>query len=182
MQTNEEKNVVNPLQKFLENRIRSGAHWKVLRRPAYGTGAKGWDLEIERKNEILLVEAKYLNGPFAASMSGLVLAPLTEKSPVKSSWCNRIAWAVGWNPHKWSAATVYRNFLDYISREPNFWHSYSSELKLKYIFLVNPEKKVARIRFRSLQKDARAYLRVADRPRPDRDDFARRRLSQYSWR
>ncbi len=182
MQTNEEKNVVNPLQKFLENRKRSGAQWTLLRRPAHGMGAKGYDLEMERKNEILLIEAKYLNGPFAASMSGLVLAPLTQKSPEKSSWCNWIAWAVGWNPHKWSAARVYQNFLDYISREPNFWHAYSSELKLKYIFLVNPAKKVARIRFRSLQKDAQKYLCAADWPQRVKEGAAECFLSQYSWR
>jgi hypothetical protein len=58
--TKEEKYVVNPLSRWFK---RQKAGWKLYR-PLFGTAATGWDLEARRKNQDLLIEAKYIDGPF----------------------------------------------------------------------------------------------------------------------
>lgn len=167
--------VVNPLEKFLRNRERSGASWKTEHKPKYETGAKGWDLQMERKNQVLLLEAKYLSGPFASVMAGLTLAPLTNKREKmqsgrsKGRWCANVAWAIGWNPKKYRAARVYQNLLDYLSRESDFWSAYHSTLRVKYVFFVDPQKKVARINFEQLMKHAGEYLHAVEWPRTVRE-------------
>ena len=74
--TKEEKFVVSPLKKYFRSRKRSRAYWKIKHKPAYETSATGWDLQVERKNTVLLIEAKYIRGPSAAAIAGLTIAPL----------------------------------------------------------------------------------------------------------
>lgn len=61
--TKEEKFVVNPLIRWFK---RQDAAWHVYK-PSYGTSATGWDIEARRKNQDLLIEAKYIDGAFLAS-------------------------------------------------------------------------------------------------------------------
>jgi hypothetical protein len=182
MRTKEERRVVQPLQSFLEDPKRSGAEWELVDRPVHGTGATGWDLQMERKNQILLVEAKYLAGPFLAAMAGLVLSPLTDRPAKKSGWCNTTAWAVGWDPQKWRPARIYQNFLDYTSRQPRLWRAYFSILSAKYLFLVDPAKRVARISFDQLMDHADDYQSALDWPQPVREGVAHDLLSRLRWR
>ena len=98
--TNEEKFVVNPLEKYFLDYKRSGAKWKIKDKPKYGSSATGWDLQVEHTNKVLLIEAKYIKGPFAAALAGLVIAPLTNKqekmkSKKKKSWSAVVCWAIG---------------------------------------------------------------------------------------
>jgi hypothetical protein len=178
--------VVNPLEKFLRNRERSSASWKTKRKPKYETSATGWDLQMERHNEVLLIEAKYLARSFASAMAGLILAPLTNKTEKmksgrkKGSWCANVAWAIGWNPKKWREAQVYQNLLDYLSRESDFWSAYHSTLRVKYIFFVDPQKKVARINFEQVMKHADEYLHAVEWPRTVRELAAEELYSRLS--
>ena len=57
--TNEEKYVVNPLLEYFLDKARSGANWELLHRPSTGAAATGWDLQVGRHNQVLLIEAKY---------------------------------------------------------------------------------------------------------------------------
>lgn len=73
--TLEERFVVRPLLRWFK---RQKAQWTVVN-PRYGSSATGWDLEARRKNQDLLIEAKYIDGPFLASFAGLVAAPLANR-------------------------------------------------------------------------------------------------------
>ena len=53
--TEEEKFAVDPLEKYLTDPNRSGANWHTKKRPNYGRSATGWDLQMERKNQVLLI-------------------------------------------------------------------------------------------------------------------------------
>ena len=75
----EKKFVVNPLEKYFLNIKRSGAKWRTKDKPKFERSATGFDLQMERKNQVLLFEAKYIRGPFASALAGLVIAPLICK-------------------------------------------------------------------------------------------------------
>ncbi len=61
--TKEEKYVVNPLIRWFR---RQEARW-ALKTLRHGTSERGWDIEARRKNQDLLIEAKYIDGPFLSS-------------------------------------------------------------------------------------------------------------------
>jgi hypothetical protein len=142
--TREEEFVVNPLIDWFQ---RQKAPWKLYR-PKYGTAATGWDLEARRKNQDLLIEAKYIAGPFLSSFTGLVTAPLARRpqhfmATKYRSWSYGICWAIG---AAYDTRNVYQILLDYFSRNPRFWRHYHEDLRLLYIFFVK-EGKVAKVRF-----------------------------------
>ena len=161
--TKEEEFVVEPLQKFFLDRTRSGADWKILHRPSFGTAATGWDLQIERHNQVLLIEAKYIRGPFAASLAGLVISPLSNRPENRSSlyrsWSAVSCWAIGSGYStvgKYKLRNVYQLLLDYFSRNLNFWKSYAETLRVKYIFFVE-DGRVAKMTFEDMVKIAAVY-------------------------
>src|SRR3989338_4027417 len=156
--TEEEKFVVNPLEEYFLDQNRSGAKWHTKHRPNFGTAATGWDLQMERKNKVLLIEAKYIRGPFASALAGLVIAPLTNKtekmkSGKKKSWSSVVCWAIG-SSYKKNA--IYQILLDYLTRNFEFWKQYSKILKVKYIYFVD-NKKVAKISFNKIINFAIGY-------------------------
>jgi hypothetical protein len=73
--TKEDRFVVDPLMRWFEEQKR----W-TLHKPSHGTSATGWDIEARRKNQDLLIEAKYIAGPFLSSFAGLVTAPLVKRA------------------------------------------------------------------------------------------------------
>ena len=99
--TKEEKFVVDPLQKYFLDQKRSGAKWWIKDRPKFGTAATGWDLQVERHGQVLLIEAKYIRGAFATSMAGLIISPLSlrrevmKRKGLKKSWSGVICWSIG---------------------------------------------------------------------------------------
>ncbi|MCX6754026.1 MAG: hypothetical protein NTV03_03160 [Candidatus Nomurabacteria bacterium] len=160
----EAKFVVNLLEKYFLDTERSGAKWRTKNKPKYESSATGWDLQMERKNQVLLIEAKYIRGPFASAFAGLIIAPLsnrleTMKSKKKKSWCSTICWAIGCNYKE----GVYQILLDYLSRNLEFWECYSKTLKVKYIFFIDNQK-VAQIRFNKIINLATKYELSADKP------------------
>lgn len=164
--TKEEKFVVNPLERYFLDSKRSGAKWSVKDRPKYGSSATGWDLQVERKNQVLLIEAKYIRGPFTAALSGLVIAPLTnKKEKMKSgrgkSWSSVICWAIGCGykrgrDQRYKMSGIYQILLDYLIRNLRFWESYSKILKVRYIYFV-ANGKVAKISFDNCIRLAAKY-------------------------
>ena len=121
--TEEEKFVVNPLEEYFLDQNRSGAKWHTKHRPNFGTAATGWDLQMERKNKVLLIEAKQIRGPFASALAGLVIAPLTNKtekmkSAKKKSWSSVVCWAIGCGYNKggrdkkYKMSGIYQILLD----------------------------------------------------------------------
>lgn len=170
--TSEEKFVVNPLEKYFLDPKRSGAKWTIKHRPRYGTSATGWDLQMERKNQVLLIEAKYIRGPFAAAIAGLVIAPLTNKqekmkSGKKKSWSAVVCWAIGCGyqrgerAKKYKMSGIYQILLDCLIRNLEFWESYSKLLKVKYIFFVDSNK-IAKISFSKIISLAEQYKSSAN--------------------
>jgi len=154
--TKEEKYVVRPLVRWFR---RQRADWAV-RTPKHGTSERGWDIEARRKNQDLLIEAKYIDGPFLSSFSGLVAAPLASRAQhfmrrKKRSWSYRTCWALG---ASYSENHLYQILLDYLARNMKFWRHYYKDLRLKYVFFVRGGS-VARLRFRDLLIIARAYAR-----------------------
>ncbi len=152
--TKEEKFVVNPLEKYFLNFGRSGAKWKIKHRPRFGKSATNWDLQVERHNQVLLIEAKYICGAFASAFAGLAIAPLTNrtekmKSGKKKSWSSVICWAIGCGYKKNQEDKmkgIYQILLDYLARNLEFYRCYSKTLKVKYIFFIE-NRKVAKISF-----------------------------------
>ena len=152
--TKEEKFVVNPLVRWFK---RQGADWKLYK-PRYGTAATGWDIEAQRKNQDLLIEAKYIDGPFLASIGGLVIAPLANRPQhlIKRkyrSWSYGVCWAIGTN---YAQRNIYQLLFDYFVRNLSFWEHYTHDLRLKYVFFVQGQK-VARVPFEKLLSAASRY-------------------------
>ncbi len=154
--TKEEKYVVRPIVRWLRS---ERAHWKV-RTPRHGTSERGWDIEARRKNQDLLIEAKYIDGPFLSSFSGLVAAPLASRAQhfmrrKTRSWSYRVCWAIGTS---YSENHLYQALFDYLVRNPKFWQHYYKDLRLKYVFFVR-RNLVARVRFEDLITVARTYAK-----------------------
>ena len=165
--TKEERFVVNPLERYFLDPKRSGAKWVTKHRPSFGSSATGWDLQMERKNQVLLIEAKYIRGTFASALAGLVIAPLTNKtekmkSRKKRSWSSVICWAIGCGyvrgqrNLKYKMSGIYQILFDCLIRNLEFWECYSKILKVKYIYFVDSQK-VARISFDKIISMATQY-------------------------
>ena len=153
----ETKFIVNPLEKYFLDFKRSGARWNTKHKPKFESSATGWDLQMERKNQVLLVEAKYIKGPFTSALAGLVIAPLSNrpekmKSKKNRSWSSVICWAIG-SGYK---GGIYQILFDYLIRNLEFWGYYSKILKVKYIYFVD-NGKVARINFDKFINLAKQY-------------------------
>ena|SRR3989344_74266 len=164
--TKEEKFVVDPLETYFLSKKRSGARWIIKYRPK-GTSETGWDLQVERKNQILLIEAKYIRGPFASALAGLVIAPLTNKqekmkSRKKKSWSAVVCWAIGCGykrgkrDQKYKMSGIYQILLDYLARNLSFWKCYSQTLRVKHIFFID-NRKVAKISFNKIMNLSARY-------------------------
>jgi hypothetical protein len=156
----EDKAVVEPLLKYFLDPKRSGATWQLIHRPKYAASATGTDLHVARKNHNLdlLVEAKHVKGAFAASMSGLLLSPLVRKhNPLPRNgfycWAIGSGYSGGWD----YMPRMVQCLCDYFARNPKFWPYYSKLLRVKYIFFVDRQKKVAKISFVRMLRLLRTY-------------------------
>jgi hypothetical protein len=165
--TKEEEFVVNPLEAYFLDSKRSGAKWWVKHRPDFGRSATGWDLQVERHNQVLLIEAKWIRGPFAAALAGLTIAPLTKKeekmkSKKRNSRYAVVCWAIGCGyqkaerAKKYKMSGMYQILFDCLARNLEFWDSYSNLLKVKYIFFVD-NKKIGKISFSKILNLAEKY-------------------------
>ena len=155
----EKKFVVDPLKKYFLDRGRSGARWKVKHTPAHDTSETGWDLQVEHKNKVLLIEAKYIIGPAASAIAGLTISPLVyrlEKMKNKSLYRSRyyhVCWAIGCGytkgerDQKYEMSGVYQILFDCFILNLNFWKRYKKLVKMKYIYFVNKKKGVGKIDF-----------------------------------
>ena len=163
----ESKFVVNPLEKYFLDPRRSGAKWIIKYKPKFESSATGWDLQVERKNQVLLFEAKYIRGPFASALAGLVIAPLTNKtekmkSGKKKSWSSVVCWAIGCGYKggernlKYKMSGIYQVLLDCLARNLELWECYSKILKVKYIYFVDNQG-VAKINFDKIINLATRY-------------------------
>ncbi|MDT8067943.1 MAG: hypothetical protein ROO76_07210 [Terriglobia bacterium] len=142
--TKEERYVVNPLVRWLKCQK---ATWQVYK-PSYGTSATGWDIEARRKNQDLLIEAKYIDGAFLASFTGLVTASLANRRQhfmiqKYRSWCHHVCWAIGSDRPQ---NDIFQILFDYIARNPKFWKHYAEDVRMKYVFFVRSGR-VSRIPF-----------------------------------
>jgi len=151
----EEKLVVKPLLDWFS---RQKPNWELYR-PKYGTSSTGWDIEARRKNQDLLIEAKFIDGPFLASFAGLVAAPLAKRPQhlmkrKYRSWCHDICWAIGSN---YESRNIYQILFDYFARNPVFWKHYCKDLHAKYIFFVKGNR-VTRVPFADMLDIADAYV------------------------
>jgi hypothetical protein len=152
---NEQNAVINPLKKWF-NGQRAKWETKVCKHPI---GETGWDLEARRKNCDLLIEAKYWRNSFISIFSGLVCAPLTDRTQrfmktKKKAWCSHICWAIGTS---YEMEKLYQNLLDYFARNLKFWSHYGKDLKMKYIFFVNSKSEVSLIDWNSVCNLAKEY-------------------------
>ncbi|MDP3935175.1 MAG: hypothetical protein Q8Q46_03105 [Candidatus Giovannonibacteria bacterium] len=171
--TQEEKFVVNPLEKYFLNKKRSGAKWKIKDKPNYGSSATGWDLQVEHTNRVLLIEAKYIRGPFASALAGLTIAPLVNRPEKmkRSKYRSRYAvvcWAVGCGykggkrDRKYKMSGIYQILFDCFARNLQFWKYYSKILSIEYIFFVD-KRKVAKINFIKIINLATLYKLSIDK-------------------
>lgn len=156
--TKEEKFVVNPLIKWFKNQK---ANWKLYK-PNFGTAATGWDIEAQRKNQDLLIEAKYIDGPFLASLNGLVTAPLANRPQhlIKRKyrgWSYGICWAIGTN---YAQRNIYQLLFDYFIRNLSFWNHYDQDIRMKNIFFVK-NGQVARVSFSKFLNQSKSYYKDA---------------------
>ncbi|HEY4512613.1 MAG TPA: hypothetical protein VJH63_03045 [Candidatus Paceibacterota bacterium] len=173
--TKEEKFVVNPLEKYFQSRKLSGAYWEVKHKPRTGRSATGWDLQVEHKNRVLLIEAKYIRGPSAAAIAGLTVAPLVyrpEKMKNKNFYRSQyfcICWAIGcgyWGgkrDQKYKMNGIYQVLLDCFILNLNFWKQYTKLCRVEYIYFINKKKEVAKIRFNGIINLAIKYRIQLDR-------------------
>jgi hypothetical protein len=147
--------VVKPLKKWFDKK----KNWNLKYLPNHHISETGWDLEMQRKNMDILIEAKYINGPFAQSFSGLMLSPISNRRQhsIKTkyrSWCYNIAWAIGAND-KYNRDNFYQLF-DYLSGNIIFWKHYSKDLRVKYIYIIN-NKKITQLSFKKIIEMAKKY-------------------------
>lgn len=160
-ETKEETYVVKPLIGWFQ---RQKANWEFYR-PSHGTSATGWDLEVRRKNQDLLVEAKFIDRQsFLGAFAGLVVAPLANRpqrimKTKDRSWCHEICWAIGIAPN--DKRDVYQMLFDCFARNPIFWNHYCKDLRLKYVYFVRSDK-VARVKFAELLDIAVSYSEKAN--------------------
>jgi hypothetical protein len=111
--------------------------------PDYHTSARGWDIEAARKNEYLVVEAKYISGPSIAALAGLASAPLANRAlrlkmpecneraeiAAQAEWLPWCCWAIGINPpgqvgseaFKSTTRNMYQILFDFMGRNSRFW-------------------------------------------------------------
>lgn len=187
--TPEERFVVNPLEKYFRNPDRSGAVWWVKAKPHFGTAATGWDLQVERHNQVLLIEAKYIRAAFAASFVGLVISPLSlrrevmKRKSLKKSWSAVICWAIGSGYNKvakYRMRDIHQILFDYIARNIPFWKFYSKSLKVRYIYFVD-KNKVAKISFMRFIGLAEKYHSVLEKPIPIKRAKAAELLKNLHW-
>lgn len=160
---NEKKLVVNPLKNYFLNKNRSGANWRIKDEPTHETAATGWDLQVERHNQVLLIEAKYFSRSFISSFGGLVTAPLTNRaekmrSKKRKSWSAVNCWAIG---SGYNDRNIYQILFDYLARNIEFYNAYHKLLNVKYIFFVSGGK-VSTIRFDQLIKTTKIYMDKMD--------------------
>lgn len=158
--TKEEKFVVNPLIRWFKRRK---TKW-ICYKPRFGTAATGWDIEAQRKNQDLLIEAKYIDGPFLASLNGLVTAPLANRRQhlIKRkyrSWSYGVCWAIG---NSYSQRNIYQLLFDYFSRNPFFWKHYGKDLRMKYIYFVKSGK-VFQISFQKFLSISKLYAKATNK-------------------
>jgi hypothetical protein len=151
---NEQEAVINPLKKWFKGQ-RAKWETKGCKHPI---GETGWDLEARRKNCDLLIEAKYIKGPFVSSFSGLLSAPLTNRSMrfmkiKKTSWCYKVCWAIG-TSYK---TPIYHRLLDYFVRNLAFYYHYGKDVKMAYIFFVDDQGKITLISWENILKVAKDY-------------------------
>ncbi len=174
--TNEDRFVVNPLIRWFKEQK---ADW-TIRKPSQGTYATGWDIEATRKNQDLLIEAKYIAGPALSSFAGLVTAPLAKRAQrgmVRKyrSWCHGVCWAIGINPPR----NIFQILFDYIARNPKFWKHYGEDLRMKYIFFVR-DGDVTRIPFTAFLRITKLYAaRSGGKTLAARRRIAKELLSTY---
>jgi hypothetical protein len=138
--------VIKPLKTWFENK-----NWDV--KVPDKDSSKGWDLQVRRKNLDLLIEAKYIKGPFINSFSSLVTSPLTNRSETfmkrkANSWCSKRCWAIG---SGYAQRDIYQLLFDYFIREPQFWEHYHQDLNIAYVYFVKGGK-VSKISFEKLLK------------------------------
>lgn len=180
--TPEAKFVVDPLEKYFKSPKRSGAKWVTKERPKFDTSATGWDLQMERKNRVLLIEAKYIKGSFASALAGMVIAPLTNKkekmkSRKNKSWASVVSWAIGCGYNKrqrdlkYKMGGIYQILFDCFVRNIKFWRVYSKTLKVNYIFFVD-KGKVGKISFNKIIDKAELYRIVQNKSIDERRLYA----------
>jgi len=149
------------------------AHWN-LQKPSHSSSARGWDIEATRKNQDLLIEAKYIAGPAISSFAGLVTAPIArraQRSMVRKyrSSGHGVCWAIGIKPPR----NMYQILFDYMARNQLFWKHYGEDLRMKYIFFVQ-EGEVTKIPFTAFLRMSKLY---ADRTDDKTSLLARRRIA-----
>lgn len=163
----EAKFVVNPLEKYFLDYERSGARWKIKDRPKHPSSATGWDLQVEHVNRVLLIEAKYIKGPFASALAGLTISPLVNrpekmKRDLYRSRFAIVCWAIGCGYQrgervkKYKMSGIYQILFDCFARNLKFWKYYSKILKVEYIFFID-NGKVAKISFIKIINLAERY-------------------------
>lgn len=186
--TKEEKFVVDPLGKYFLNYKRSGAKW-IIKDRSRGRSETGWDLQVERKNQALLIEAKYIRWPFASALAGLIIAPLTNKtekmkSGKKKSWSAVICWAIGFSNRKVGKHAMrngYQILFNYIARNLKFWGYYAKTLKVKYFFFID-NRRVAKISFEKIIDLATRYKLVLNKSLPEKRARAEKLLRNLNFR
>jgi len=183
--TKEEQFVVNPLENYFLDHERSGAKWKIKDKPKHGKSETGWDLQVERKNLVLLIEAKYIAGPFASAFAGLTLAPLINrpekmKRKLYRGWCATICWAIGCGGG-YNLSRVYQILFDYFARNLEFWRCYSKTLRVKYIFFIDNDL-VATMGFSKIIDLSGQYRSFLGRPLSERRIEAKRLLEHLDFK
>ena len=148
--------VIKPLLKYFKN---NKNNWKV-HTPDYPTSATGWDIEARCKKFDLLIEAKFMGGPFISKLNGLVTAPLVKRKCQlpKSTKPSFVCWALGAKNMK---RNPYQLLLDYFVRNPKFWVHYQKDLNIKYVFIVN-NGEVTRIDFTKFLEVISKYKKLSE--------------------
>ena len=165
--------VVKPLTRWFKIQR---ANW-IVKIPTYHTAATGWDLEARRKNQDLLIEAKYIKGAFINSFAGLVCSVLSNR-PQKfmktkyRGWSHGVCWAIG---SAYKSRSVLQILLDYLARNLKFWKFYGKFFKMKYVFFVD-RNKITKVPWSKLLVAADKYKKLVQKGGGDLS--ARRMLAQ----
>ena len=146
--------VVKPVMRWFK---RQQVKWKLFT-PSHPISTTGFDIAAQRHNQHLLIEAKYIHGPFNTALAGLLVAPLSYRPDRHMrreyrSWATGVCWAIG---SRHPLENIYQILFDYFYRNPLFWEHYRKDCKMKYVFFIR-NKKVARITFQRLLEISKRY-------------------------
>jgi hypothetical protein len=170
-----EEEVKKALSDYLENR--AGAKW-VNRKTTKPKSETGWDLVYSRKNMVLYIEAKGIegqfDGPFISSIGAIMMRRGQEVLSKRNTprWCEN--YCLAFNSDRKNKYDLIRA-LFYKLTAPDCLKNWDLIKKAgaKYLFLIRNDKKVLKLRWDDVTKLANEFTKEQEKNLHSRGDYSK---------